>query len=197
MQTEVVISGFGGQGVLFAGQMLAYAAMDEGLHVTWFPSYGPEMRGGTANCTIIFSDEEIGSPTVRNPQAVIALNLPSIDKYEPEIKADGLLIANRSLINREIERTDIKIIEINANEIADEVGDKRLVNMVMVGALISATQIVPMKALKQALKDHLPKHRQDLLPANFTALERGSELAQQQLPRTIFGKLESANIFRF
>ena len=169
MLQEMVFAGFGGQGVLSMGTILAYAAMKEGKEVTWFPSYGPEMRGGTANCTIIIADEEIGSPTVRNPQAVIALNLPSMDKYEPVIQADGLLIANRSLINRDIERTDIRTIEMNANEIADEVGDKRLVNMVMVGALVSATQILPIEAIKQALKDHLPKHRQDLLPANFTA----------------------------
>ena len=92
MQTEIIIAGFGGQGVLFAGQVLAYAAMDSGKHVTWFPSYGPEMRGGTANCTVIVADEDIGSPAVRHPQAVICLNLPSLDKYEPLVAAGGLLV---------------------------------------------------------------------------------------------------------
>ena len=181
MQTEIIISGFGGQGVLFAGQVLAYAAMDEGLHVTWFPSYGPEMRGGTANCTIIVADEEIGSPTVLNPQAVIALNLPSMDKYESLLAEGGLLIANRSLINREVERKDLRVIEMAANEIADEVGDKRLVNMVMMGALMQATDLMPLAAIKKALEEHLPAHRRDLLPANFEALERGAKVAEDQL----------------
>ena len=100
MQTEIMIAGFGGQGVLFAGQLLAYAALDEGLEVTWIPSYGPEMRGGTANCTVIIANEEIGSPLVRNPQAVVAMNLPSLDKYEPVLKSDGVLIVNSSIVNR-------------------------------------------------------------------------------------------------
>lgn len=181
MQTEIVIAGFGGQGVLFAGQVLAYAAMDEGLHVTWFPSYGPEMRGGTANCTVIVADEEIGSPTVRNPQAVLAMNLPSMDKYEPLLVEDGLLIANSSLINRDVERTDLRVVELAANEIATDVGDKRLVNMVMVGALVKATGLMPMAAIKKALEDHLPKHRLELLPANFKALARGKAIAAEQL----------------
>ena len=104
MQTEIIIAGFGGQGVLFAGQLLAYAAMDEGKEVTWIPSYGPEMRGGTANCTVIISDEEIGSPLVRNPTAVIAMNLPSLDKYETTVKPGGVLVVNSSMINRPVRR---------------------------------------------------------------------------------------------
>src|SRR5512140_3447392 len=104
MQTEIMIAGFGGQGVLFAGQLLAYAAMDEGREVTWIPSYGPEMRGGTANCTVVIADEEIGSPMVRNPQAVIAMNLPSLDKYESTIRPGGLLVINASIINRSAQR---------------------------------------------------------------------------------------------
>src|SRR5687767_10974297 len=100
MQTEIIFAGFGGQGVLFAGQVLAYAAMDSGREVTWIPSYGPEMRGGTANCTVIISDEEIGSPLVRNPRAAVVLNLPSLDRYEAVVLRGGLLVANASLINR-------------------------------------------------------------------------------------------------
>src|SRR5512146_349516 len=100
MQTDIIIAGFGGQGVLFAGQLLAYAAMDEGKEVTWIPSYGPEMRGGTANCTVIIADEEIGSPLVRNPRAAVAMNLPSLDKYETTISTGGVLIVNASIINR-------------------------------------------------------------------------------------------------
>jgi 2-oxoglutarate ferredoxin oxidoreductase subunit gamma len=100
MQTEIIISGFGGQGVLFAGQLLSYATMDSGLEVTWIPSYGPEMRGGTANCTVVISDEEIGSPVVRHPEVALVLNLPSLDKHEDSIKPGGLLVVNSSMVNR-------------------------------------------------------------------------------------------------
>src|SRR5450759_4080391 len=107
MQIEVIIAGFGGQGVLFAGQVLSYAAMDAGKEVTWIPSYGPEMRGGTANCTVIVADEEIGSPLVRHPKAVIAMNLPSLDKYGATITSGGVLVVNSSMVNREVRRKDI------------------------------------------------------------------------------------------
>ena len=133
MQTEIVIAGFGGQGVLFAGQILTYAAMDIGKEVTWIPSYGPEMRGGTANCTVIIADEEIGSPLVRYPRGVIAMNLPSLDKYEPLVAEGGALIINASLVNRGATRTDIQSVSIPANEIAEELGDRRLTNVVLVG----------------------------------------------------------------
>jgi 2-oxoglutarate ferredoxin oxidoreductase subunit gamma len=179
VQTEIVIAGFGGQGVLFAGQVLAYAAMDSGKHVTWFPSYGPEMRGGTANCTVIVADDDIGSPAVRNPKAVVCLNLPSLDKYEPLVVKGGVLVLNTSLINRAVKRTDVKVVEASANEIAEELGDKRLVNAVMLGALVEATGVLPMEAVKKALQDHLPAKHQKLLPANFAALEKGADAARK------------------
>lgn len=179
MQTEIIIAGFGGQGVLFAGQVLAYAAMDSGKEVTWIPSYGPEMRGGTANCTVIISDEEIGSPLVRNPKAVIALNLPSADKYEPLMAEDGVLVGNRSLINREFSREDITSVLIPANEIAEAIGDKRLTNMVMLGALLALLPVLPMEAIAKALEDHLPARHKRLLPANMQALEAGKAAVQQ------------------
>ncbi len=122
MQTEIIIAGFGGQGVLFAGQVLAYAAMDNGHEVTWIPSYGPEMRGGTANCTVVIADEEIGSPLVRNPQAAVVLNLPSLERYEPVVTPGGVLVANSSLINRGPQRQDIKNVFLPANEIAESLG---------------------------------------------------------------------------
>ena len=178
MQTEIVIAGFGGQGVLFAGQVLAYAAMDSGKHVTWFPSYGPEMRGGTANCTVIVADEDIGSLAVRNPQAAICLNLPSLDKYEPLVVTGGVLVLNRSLINRAVSRADLRVVEAPANELAEELGDKRLVNAVMLGALFEATGVLTMASIQKALKDHLPAKHHDLLPANFTALEKGAVAAR-------------------
>ncbi len=180
MQTEIVIAGFGGQGVLFAGEVLAYAAMDTGKVVTWIPSYGPEMRGGTANCTVIISDEEIGSPLVLNPRGVIAMNLPSFDKYEPLVTPDGVLVANASLINRSAKRSDITVISIPANEIAEELGDKRLMNMVALGAFLEKLPVLSLESVEQALKDHLPERHRRLLTLNFEALQGGAEFARKE-----------------
>jgi len=173
MQTEIIIAGFGGQGVLFAGQVIAYAAMDQGMHVTWIPSYGPEMRGGTANCTIVISDEEIGSPIVSRPTAVVAMNKPSLDKYENMIKEGGVFIVNQSMVDREVHRKDIHSVMVPANEIAEEIGDKRMTNMVMIGTLLANLNILPLSALEKSLKDHLPKKHHKLLPSNKLALEKG------------------------
>jgi 2-oxoglutarate ferredoxin oxidoreductase subunit gamma len=181
MQTEIIIAGFGGQGVLFAGQVLAYSALDNDLMVTWIPSYGPEMRGGTANCTVIIADEEIGSPLVRNPKAVIALNLPSLDKYEPLVVPGGVLVANASLINRGPSRPDIKSVFISANEIAESLGDRRLTNMVALGAMLGALPVLPLDAIEQALKNHLPERHLRLLPVNIRALHQGAEFARSVL----------------
>jgi len=147
MQTEIILAGFGGQGIMFAGQLIAYTAMDAGLEVTWIPSYGPEMRGGTANCTVIISDEEIGSPTVKNPTAALAFNQPSLQKYENDVISGGVLIANKSLIEQNIERGDIESLMIPANEIAEILGEKRLANMVMLGALLEKLPILSVEAL--------------------------------------------------
>jgi 2-oxoglutarate ferredoxin oxidoreductase subunit gamma len=174
MQTEILIAGFGGQGVLFAGQLLAYAAMDNGREVTWIPSYGPEMRGGTANCTVIISNEEIGSPVVRNPQAMIAMNLPSLDKYEPSLAKGGLLIINSSVINRPARRTDVRSILIPGNEIAETLGDRRMTNMVMLGGLLANLPVLPLEAIEKALKEHLPERHHRLLPLNYQALRQGA-----------------------
>jgi 2-oxoglutarate ferredoxin oxidoreductase subunit gamma len=181
MQTEIVIAGFGGQGVLFAGQVLAYAAMDAGMVVTWIPSYGPEMRGGTANCTVIISDEEIGSPLVRNPRAVLALNLPSFDKYEPLVVEDGVLIVNSSLVNRPVQRADIRSVLIPANEIAESLGNKRLTNVVMVGALLAILPVLSIETIETALANHLPERHKKLLPLNFKALGAGEEFVRESV----------------
>ena len=180
-ETSIIISGFGGQGTLFAGQVLAYASMDNGLNVTWIPSYGPEMRGGTANCTVIVSGETIGSPLVRYPDAVLALNLPSVDKYENLLSDDGVLIANSSLVNREIERKSIRSLLIPANEIAEELGLGRLANMIMVGALIAAKPFLPLDAIKKALKEHIPERHQKTLPMNYAAMDKGFKFAEDNL----------------
>jgi len=175
MQTEVIISGFGGQGTLYAGQVLAYAAMDEGKQVTWIPSYGPEMRGGTANCTVVISDEEIGSPTVKHPKAVLALNLPSLDKYEDMIAPGGCLVVNESMVNRKPTRTDIRVVMLPANEIAREIGNERATNMVMLGALLANMDILPIEALEKALKNHTAQRLQKFVEMNIQALRRGGE----------------------
>jgi len=178
MQTEIIIAGFGGQGVLFGGQVLAFAAMDTGREVTWIPSYGPEMRGGTANCTVTIADEEIGAPTVRNPKAGMVFNLPSFDRYEPLIKSGGVLIANQSLIDRGFRRTDLNAVMIPANEIAESLGDKRLTNMVMVGALLELLPVLSIEAIEKTLGTHLPERHRRLLPLNSKALREGATFAQ-------------------
>jgi 2-oxoglutarate ferredoxin oxidoreductase subunit gamma len=181
MQTEIMIAGFGGQGILFAGQLLAYAAMDANYEVTWIPSYGPEMRGGTANCTVIIAYEEIGSPTVRNPKAALVFNLPSLDKYEPLVVPGGVLIANSSLVDRGFQRGDLKAVLIPANEMAESLGDRRMTNMVMLGAMLGILPVLPIEAVEKALEDHLPERHKRLLPLNFQALRQGAEFAQKEI----------------
>lgn len=180
MQTEVVIAGFGGQGVLFAGQILAYAAMDAGKEVTWIPSYGPEMRGGTANCTVVIADEEIGSPLVRHPRGLIAMNLPSLDKYEHQIQSEGIIIINTSLIDRRLVRDDLISVYIPANEIAESLGEKRLANIVLLGALITSLPVLDVSNIEQSIIDHLPEKHRDLLPSNLQALKLGAEFVSQE-----------------
>ncbi len=180
MQKEIIIAGFGGQGVLFSGQVLAYAAMDAGKEVTWIPSYGPEMRGGTANCTVVIADEEIGSPLVKNPPLAIALNLPSFDKYEESLQKGGTLIVNQSMVDRKAKRKDIKVIYVPCNEIAEKVGDRKLTNMVAVGALLTALTELSVTDVEKALEGHMPARHKNLLPKNFEALKLGYEAARAQ-----------------
>ena len=174
METEIIIAGFGGQGILFAGQILAYAGMDQGFEVTWFPSYGPEMRGGTANCTVVIGDEEIGAPIVNHPQVVIAMNLPSLDKYEMSIQSHGILVVNSSMVNRLVTRRDIKVVEIPANELAESLGDKRMANMLMLGGFLANHPILPIEAVEKALKVHLPERHQHLFAKNCEAIRKGA-----------------------
>jgi 2-oxoglutarate ferredoxin oxidoreductase subunit gamma len=180
MQKEIIIAGFGGQGVLFGGQVLTFTAMDAGKEVTWIPSYGPEMRGGTANCTIVIADDEIGSPLVKNPPLAIALNLPSFDKYEEELQSGGTLVVNKSMVDRGPKRSDIKVIFVPCNEIAEEIGDRKLLNMVAVGALLSVLPEVTLKDVETALEAHMPERHKKLLPKNIEALRRGYEAAKIQ-----------------
>jgi 2-oxoglutarate ferredoxin oxidoreductase subunit gamma len=179
MQKEIIIAGFGGQGVLFGGQVIAYTAMEAGKEVTWIPSYGPEMRGGTANCTVVIADDEIGSPLVKNPPLAVALNLPSFDKYEEELAPGGTLIVNQSMVDRAAKRKDIHVILVPCNEIAEEIGSKKLLNMVAVGALLTVLPEITLKDVERVLEAHLPARHKNLLPMNCEALKRGFEAAQK------------------
>ena len=175
METSILISGFGGQGALFAGQLLAYAAMESGKEVTWIPSYGPEMRGGTAHCTVIVGDEPIGAPLVHNPQCVIAMNLPSLDKYEPLLNTGGLLIFDGDLIRRPLVRGDIHGIAVPAREIALRYGSPRLVNVALLGALLAVCPVVERAAVESALRIHLTERHAALLEPNLAALRAGAD----------------------
>jgi 2-oxoglutarate ferredoxin oxidoreductase subunit gamma len=174
MHQEIIFSGFGGQGALFAGQLLAYAALDSGLQVTWIPSYGPEMRGGTAHCTVVVADEPIGSPLVRRPAAVVALNLPSFEKYEPHVKPGGLMVYNASLVPVTPSRSDIRYVAVPANDIAEALGNVRQANVVLLGAYLAATGYLPLEAVETALDNHLSERQRRFLASNKEALRRGA-----------------------
>ncbi len=179
MHDEIIFSGFGGQGALFAGQLLAYAALDTGLHVTWIPSYGVEMRGGTAHCTVVVSDEPIGSPLVHRPLSVVALNLPSFDKYESLVKPGGLLVYNASLVPNQLLRTDIRYLPVPANTLAEELGNVRQANVVLLGAYLAASGLLPLAAVEDALDHHLPERQRKFLASNKQALQRGAACITQ------------------
>lgn len=181
MQTELILSGFGGQGMLFAGQVISYAAMDAGKQVTYMPSYGPEMRGGTANCTVVIADDEIGSPVVKSPDAALVANRPSLDKYELMVKPGGLLVVNASMVDRKAKRTDIKVVIVPCNEIAEQIGNIRLANMVAVGVLVAGLKVLTVADLETALNNHLQGRHKHLLHKNVEALKKGLEFAQKEL----------------
>ncbi len=178
MLHEIVFAGFGGQGVLFAAQALAYAAMAEGTHVAWVPSYGPEMRGGTAASGVIVSDEEIGSLLITEPTVAVVMNSPSFDKYEDLVVAGGILIVNRSLIDRAPRRSDIVVIDVPASEIAAQMGNDRLANVVILGAVVAATRVVSEDSVMAVLKKTLTGKKAQLLAANEAAFRRGMGFRQ-------------------
>lgn len=173
---DIIFAGFGGQGILSMGKFLAYAGMEENLNVSWLPSYGPEMRGGTANCSVIVSDDNIGSPIVYDATTVVVMNRPSLDKFEHSVVKGGLLIIDSDLVNRDPERTDIEVIKIPAQKVAEEVGSKKIANMVLLGALVEKTKIVTMESLLKALKDH---GKEQFYEMNKKALEKGAEFARK------------------
>ncbi len=176
---DVIVAGFGGQGVLVIGNLLAYAAMTEGRYVTYLPVYGVEMRGGTANCTIVISSQQIGSPVVGRPRAAIVMNLPSLIKYEPSILPGGLLFINSSLIEpKETYRKDIEILSIPINEIAIDHGNPKLANMIALGAFNQKTKLVQMTSLFQSLENVLDERYHYLIPSNIKGIEIGARFVQ-------------------
>ena len=175
MQNDVIMAGFGGQGILLIGKMLAYAGMHEGKEVSWLPSYGPEMRGGTCNCTVVISDRPVGSPVIQSPRVVLAMNLPSLDKFEKDLRPGGLLLFNSSLINREPERSDVRVIRVPANEIANELGNPRGANMVALGAYVGATNAVSMEEVEKLVRETFAA-KPAVVDVNIDARRRGFEI---------------------
>ncbi|GHU67327.1 2-oxoglutarate ferredoxin oxidoreductase subunit gamma [Clostridia bacterium] len=175
MEKRILIAGFGGQGVLLMGQLLSKAGMHENLEVCWMPSYGPEMRGGEANCGVVLADEPIGSPLVTEPDVAILMNRPSLDKFESAIAPGGMLLYNSSLIDREPERTDVQVYDVPCNDIAVKIGNARVANMVMLGAFNQLTNLLPMDSLLDALRETLGAGKEHLIPINQQALNAGAE----------------------
>lgn len=153
-QQEIIFAGFGGQGILSMGKFLAYAGMDNSMNVSWCPSYGPEMRGGTANCSVILSSEDIGSPIVTAPDSVVVMNKPSFEKFEPTVKPGGVLVMDSDLISIDSKRTDITVIKVPSQTIAAQIGSKTIANMVLLGTLVAKTGIISVDDLLKALKEH-------------------------------------------
>ena len=175
MTTQLLIAGFGGQGVLFAGKFLAYKGLIEGRQLSWLPSYGPEMRGGTANYSVILSDEPVGSPIVSKPDALIVMNLPSLDKYEDSVVSGGSVFVDSTLIERKLRRDDVKAFYVPATALANELGTPSLANMIMVGKFIKETGAVSADDMEAALKKVVSARHQDMLKANLNAIKRGFE----------------------
>lgn len=173
MLEEILIAGFGGQGVIFAGRLLSEAALAEGRQVARVVSYGPEMRGGTAHCSVILSDEPIGSLVVAHPTAAIVMNEPSMAKFEPKVRQGGLLLVNRSLIPYRSRREDITVLYISATDQAVKVGNRAVANLILIGALVAARPIVAAATLSAALEKILGKEHPDLLAVNREALRLG------------------------
>lgn len=176
MTENVLIAGFGGQGIMSMGQMLCYGGMIDGREVSWLPSYGPEMRGGSANVMVIVSDEPIGSPVFSKSGCFMAMNLPSLDKFEDSVVPGGKLLINSSLIGRKAARTDIDVYYIPANDIANELGNGRVAGVVMLGAYLKLSGVLKQESALGALKKVLGEKKADLVPVNKAALERGAAL---------------------
>ncbi len=178
MQREVMFAGFGGQGILLIGSILAHAAMEEGFEVAWIPSYGPEMRGGTAYCLVVISDRPIGSPIIRNPMHLVAMNRPSLEKFAPMVKQNGVIVINSSLIPTGSGRDDVDELLVPANDIAKDLGSTKVANIVALASFVARSEIVDFDLLRQCVKEEFSS-KKSLIPLNLKALELGKKAAQR------------------
>ena len=176
MQSETMFAGFGGQGILLMGNLLAHAAMQEGLEVAWVPSYGPEMRGGTAYCTVVISDRPIGSPIIKNPLHLVAMNGPSLEKFAPVVKPSGVILVNSSMVTFDANRADCDVLKLPVVDIAAELGNAKTANVVALAAFVTRTQLVPIDTLKQCVEAAFQK-KAKLIPLNLKAVEAGIKAA--------------------
>ena len=176
MQSEIMFAGFGGQGILLSGKLLALAAMEEGAEVCWIPSYGPEMRGGTAYCTVVIGDRPIGSPIIRNPRHLIAMNRPSLEKFAPVVKPEGVILVNSSLIPIDSGRDDVDELKVPTVEIARELGNVRCANIVALAAFVARTQVVKLENLRECVKTEFAR-KPNVIPVNMEAIEAGVKAA--------------------
>ncbi len=183
MQIEVKFAGFGGQGIMMAGKLLTLAGMEEGKHVVWIPSYGPEMRGGTAYCTVVIANRPIGSPIVNNPQQLVVMNRPSLEKFGPMIKSDGLIITNSSLIHITSGRNDVTEVLVPCNQIANDVGNTKGANMVALGAYVACAKVVSMEVTEKIVKQEFAK-KPKFIDVNILALRNGAEAALAEMEKT-------------
>ncbi len=172
---QFLFSGFGGQGILFAGKFMAYKGMMDGKQVSWLPSYGPEMRGGTASCGVIVGDEPVGSPIVGHPDVLVAMNLPSLDKYEDAVKPGGIIVMDSTLIERSVKRSDVTVYAIPATRLASENGIPTLANMIIIGKILQVLGQFDHGEIEATLKKVISAKRADMLDANFTAMKLGAE----------------------
>ncbi len=173
---EMIIAGFGGQGILYMGQMLSHAANDLGKNVSWLPSYGPEMRGGTANCMVCISDEDVNSPLVLEPDVLVAMNKPSLVRFEKTVKPGGTLVLNRDLIDIEPARSDLRIYWVPADTIASELGNLKIANMAALGTLIGTLDIITLEQAVQTVSNNTPANKKNTLSVNLEALRRGYDI---------------------
>ncbi|BFR50289.1 2-oxoacid:acceptor oxidoreductase family protein [Nitratidesulfovibrio sp. HK-II] len=174
---DVIMAGFGGQGVMLIGNLLAYAGMNAGLNVTYIPVYGPEMRGGTANCTVVVSDEDIGSPIIQRPKSLIVMNQPSLDKFQPRLEDGGVQVLNTSLVDAAQAEARVRTVAVPANDIADKLGNTKMANMVALGAYVRATGVVDLEVVKKSLTSVISAHYSHLIPKNAEALQAGFDHA--------------------
>jgi 2-oxoglutarate ferredoxin oxidoreductase subunit gamma len=177
MQSEVMFAGFGGQGIMLIGKILAHAAMEEGMEVAWVPSYGPEMRGGTAYCTVVVGDRPIGSPIIKNPKHLVAMNRPSLEKFAPVVKPGGVIMINASMISVEADREDCDILKVPIVEIAKELGNPRVANIVALAAFSERSKMVSASTLRQCVEDEFAR-KPKLVPLNLAAVEAGINAAR-------------------